>query len=251
VILNYLQGQLGRSEKHWDGSEWVELPEVHVIDAAEYNPRLLPAVVTDTVMGNLRTLSFNQVIHPYRDDYGLYGPRGNIYQTYGGRGDFDVTIFCGANDRELQQKVVDVTSVYLTIGRAWIWYYRFLLLGDVRILGDGVDGDTQEERVWYANLTIPATADWRLIVPKEEIQRIDLDVDLVTPDDPFETPDDSSLGVFTPMDPEDARRRLAQLKAAAQTHHPSHAAEDLLVETETSGDLPLRPMRGPKRPQEG
>lgn len=255
VIINYLQGQFSRSEKHWDGSDWIELPEIRVIDAAEYQPRLLPAVVTDTAMGNMRTLSFNQVIHPYRDTYGLYGPRNATYQVFGGRGDFDITLFCGANDRDLQQKLVDVATVYLTIGRGWIWYYRFVLLGDVRILGDGVEGDVSEERIWFANLTVPATADWRLIMARDAIQRIDLDVELVTPDDPFEDPKSlllnapkptDKVGVLTPMDPEDARERLAQLEDAAQAEVPTHSREEFMMETDSSTDLPLRPMRGSK-----
>lgn len=251
VIINYLQSRFSTREQHWDGSEWIELPEIRVMDSAEYQPRLLPAVVTDTAIGTMRTLSFNQVIIPYRDEHGLYGPRGATYQTYGGRGDFDITLYCGANDRELQQKIVDVTTAYLTIGRGWMWFYRFVLLGDVRILGDGVEGDTQQERIWFANLAVPVSADWRLIIPRDEIQRIDMDIDTVTPDDPFEVPDQvlQEPGLLTPMDPENARERLAEIKTAAQAIAPTRPVEDFMWDSEASRDLSLRPMRSTKQPK--
>lgn len=250
VIINYLQGRLGKSEKHWDGSDWVEIPETRVIDAAAYDPRRLPVVVTDTAVGNIRTLSFNHVISPWQDMYGLYGPRNAAYQVFGGRGDFDITIYCAANDRELQQKIVDVTTVYLTIGRGWLWYYRHVLLGDVRIAGDGVEGDTQQERVWYANLVVPVTADWRLLVPSDQIQKVNIDVDLVTPDDPFEDPRNPSPGILTPLDPEEARDKLLELKARAQAYSSPNSTEDLKMEREGVA-LPLRPMQGSFKREDG
>jgi len=240
---------LSRSEKHWDGSEWVELPEIRVVDAHEYQPRLLPAVVTDTVMGNIRTLSFNHVIHVWTDDYGLYGPRNATYQVFGGRGDFDVTFFCGANDRELQQKLVDVTTMYLTIGRGYLWLYRFVLVGDVRIQGDGVEGEVQQERVWYGNLLTPVSADWRLIVPRDQVERFDIDIDLVTPDDPFESPDGLAPGVLTPMDPEGARARLVEMQRQESAQAPASSLRDLMIEGSDAEDLPLRPMRSYKKVQ--
>jgi len=235
---------LGEREKHWDGSDWVQLPEVNVIDAHEYDPRLLPAVVTDTVMGNVRTLSFNHVIAGWRDDYGLYGPVDATYQVFGGRGDFDVALYCGANDRELQQKITDVTATYLTIGRGWLWYYRYVLLGDVRMLGDGVEGEVQQERVWYANMSIPATADWRLLVPRETVERFDPDIETVTPDDPFGDPVHPTPGIFTPLDPEEARGRLLEMRAVVT--QPKPPEQDLSVEQTGDQALPLRPMRSAK-----
>lgn len=250
VIINYLQSRFSQHEQHWDGSEWIELPEIRIVDAAEYQIRMLPVVVTDTAIGTMRTLSFNHVIMPYKDEHGLYGPKGGTYQTYGGRGDFDITLYCAANDRELQQKLVDVTTAYLTIGRGWMWYYRFVLLGDVRILGDGVEGEVQQERVWYGNLVIPVSADWRLIVPRDEILRIDMDIDTVTPDDPFDVPDQvvQEPGLLTPMDPENARDRLAEIKAASQLSAPSRPIEDFLIDSKASADLPLRPMKSNQQP---
>jgi hypothetical protein len=153
-----------------------------------------------------------------------------------------VTIYCAANDREIQQKLVDVVATYLTIGRGWLWYYRHLLLGDVRILGDGADGTAPQERVWYANLTVPATADWRLLMPRDQVQRIDIDIDTVTPDDPFEDPD-SIFGIFTPLDPEDARTRFAE--ARAKERILSSLPKDLRVEG-IDNNLPIRPMRSSK-----
>lgn len=249
VVINYLQARFNKSEKHWDGSEWVELPSINVLDANAYTTRELPAVVTDTAMGSLRTLSFNHVIHTWRDSYGLYGPRGSVYEVFGGRGDFDVTLYCGANDRELQQKLADVTVLYLTIGRGWLWYYRHVLLGDVRILGDGTEGDVQQEKVWYANLTIPASADWRLVMPRDVIKGIDFEMDLVTPDDPFTLPEnimDTEPGLVTPLDPEDAREQLENAQAAENIQMPNlTASKDLLFEGPET-DLPLRPMRSNK-----
>jgi len=200
VLLNFLRLYLDHGQKHWDGTDWVELPAIHVVDAREYDKRTLPAVVTDTAAGVMRTLSFSNIIGQWHDGEGIYGPKDNDYRVYGGRGDFDITISCAANDRDLQQQLTDITTVYLTIGRGWVFYNRHVLMKDIRLLGDGVDEKVHQEPVYYANLVVPVTADWRVLVAGEVLQRLEFDIELVTPDDPFEDLSGLPPGVYTPLD---------------------------------------------------
>jgi len=71
---------------------------------------------------------------------------------------------------------------------------------DVRLQGDGVDDRTAEEPVYYATLSVPVTADWRILVEGEVLQRLNFDIQLVTPDDPFEDPNGVPPGAVTPLD---------------------------------------------------
>jgi len=200
VIVNFLGVYLAEEQKHWDGTDWIELPAIHVVDAREYDERTLPSVVTDSAAGTMRTLSFSNIIGQWHDTEGIYGPKDNDYRVYGGRGDFDITVTCSANDRELQQKLTDVATVYLAVGRGWVFYNRHVLMRDIRILGDGVDDSTPQEPVYYANLIVPTTADWRILVSGETLERLDFDIELVTPDDPFEDLRELPPGVYTPLD---------------------------------------------------
>jgi hypothetical protein len=202
VILNYLKVELEDGTKHFDGSSYVELPSpVTIIDAYPYDPRKLPVVITDVVTGQSQNISFNQEMTSYIDTAGIYGDRGGTYQTFGGRGNFDVNIICAANDRITMELLTDIVGFTLLLGRGWIYYNRHILLGEVRFAGDGIDDKIRPEPVYYGNISIPATADWRLIVPKDTVTKINPDFDLVTPDDPFDDPRNAVPGIITPLDP--------------------------------------------------
>jgi len=204
ILIAYLRTFFSEPTKHWNGMEYVDLPAIHVIDKNEYDAVTLPVITTDSAVGQLRTLSFNQVIGQWTDYGGVYGPENATYQVYGGRGDFDVTIYCAANSQDTQQKLTDTVAIYLTVGRTWLLYNRYIGLGDVRIVGDGEDQTPSQEKVYHGYLTVPITADWRLIEPKEVIQRINVELDSVTPDDPFEDPlqvmSRYPPGTFVPLD---------------------------------------------------
>jgi len=194
----------------------------------------------------MRTLSFSQIIGVWKDTEGIYGPRGTSYQVLGGRGDFDVTVVCAANDRDLQQKLTDVATVYLTVGRGWVYNYRHVLMRDVRLQGDGVDDRVPEEPVYYASLSVPVTADWRILVEGEVLQRLNFDIELVTPDDPFEDPSGVSPGAFTPLDKnplvavfdKEQTSQIAQMLRQATPPRPAVPGAD-------SKEPPIRPMRTP------
>ena len=200
VLVNFLRMFLDQEQQHWDGSDWITLPEIHVMDKNEYQARTLPAVVTDSVTGGTQTISFSNIIGSWIDIEGIQGPVGVTYQVLGGRGNFDVTLQCAANDQDLQQKLTDVAAVYLTVGRGWVWNNRHVLMRDVRLSGDGVDNSTPQEPIYYATLMIPVTADWRILIEGETLKRFNFDLDLVTPDDPFEIPG-MEVGALTPLDP--------------------------------------------------
>ena len=203
VILNYLKAELENDTgtKHFDGSDWVEFSRITVVDAYPYDPRQLPVVVTDVVTGTSQNISFNQELTTYLDTAGIYGDRNGTYQTFGGRGNFDVNIICAANDRITMELLTDVVGFTLLLGRGWIYYNRHILLGEVRFVGDGIDDKIRQEPVYYGSITVPATADWRLIVPKDTVKQINPDFDLVTPDDPFDDPRNVIPGSITPLDP--------------------------------------------------
>ena len=186
VLVNYLRLQLDEPEKHWNGTDWIELPHVHVVDAREYDKRTLPSVITDSAVGNVRSLSFSHALVPWQDVSGVYGPANQWYMVYGGRGDFDVTIRCNANDRVLQQKLTDATAAYLIWGRWFLWNYRFVLIGDIRITGDGVEEGVAQEPVYYGVLSAPIYADWRMLVTRDLVKRVDFDIETVSPADPFD-----------------------------------------------------------------
>ena len=238
VVLNYMNIQLQEAGNHWDGSEWVQLPDVMVKDRDLYDPRQLPAVVTDNVTGSLQGISFDQNVYRWEDEAGTYGPKKAVYQVLGGRGNFDVSIFCASNDKETQQRLTDVVAYYLTIGRGWVYYNRHLLLGEVRFLGDGVDERVPQEKVYFASLSVPVSADWRLIIQRDTVQKIMPDIDLVTPDDPFPIPEMQMPPIQTPLDPAGGPRSEQDL--------PTTDVEDpskFLMEGPENKDLPLRPMK--------
>lgn len=200
VLVNFLSAYLNQEQKHWDGTDWIELPTIHVVDSREYDERVLPSVVTDSAAGSMQTLSFSHVIGAWKDEYGVYGPEHTAYQVYGGRGNYDISVVCAANDRDLQQRLTDVATVYLTIGRGWVYNNRHVLIQDVRLQGDGIDERVPQEPVYYANLSVPTTADWRILVEGETLARLNFDIELVTPDDPFEDPSGVPPGALTPID---------------------------------------------------
>jgi len=225
IIVEYLRSQLQEGGEHFDGSEYITLPRVTVSDVYRYDPRKLPAVVTDIATGGTRTLAFNQQVGQYTDTYGIYGERGQSYIAYGGRGDFDINLHCIANDRETMEKLTDLVAFTLVIGMGWIYYNKHMLLREVRFGGDGVDDKVGQEPVYFGNLVVPATADWRLIVPRDTISKVDIDVDLVTPDDPFTDPNNVVPGSITPID---------------LTSNIGKVTEDQSL---NSKNPPLRPMR--------
>jgi hypothetical protein len=233
ILVNFLRAYLDKNQKHWDGSDWVELPPVTVVDAKEYVARTLPAVVTDSVAGSLQTLSFSNIISSWKDEHAVYGPKDTVYTVYGGRGNFDVTLYCAANDRDLQQKVTDVATVYLTIGRGWVWIYRHILMRDVRLLGDGVDERVPNEPVYYANLAVPVSADWRILVAGETLRQLNFDIELVSPDDPFETPT-MQPGVVTPLD----KDPLTAVLERSMFRPPEPLQQEPIIKTEH----PLHPL---------
>lgn len=243
VLVNFLRAYLDQEQKHWDGSDWIELPAVHVVDAREYSERILPAVVTDSVAGSMRTLSFSNIIGTWKDQFGIYGSRGTSYQVYGGRGDFDISVSCAANDRDLQQKVTDVATVYLTVGRGWVYNNRHVLIRDVRLQGDGVDERTAEEPVYYANLSVPVTADWRILVEGEILQRLNFDITLVTPDDPFEDPSMVSPGAFTPLD---QNPLVAVFDKAQMSQMEQMLGGSSPPQPKVPGEPSIRPMKTPQ-----
>jgi len=234
VIVNFLGAYLSQEQRHWDGTDWIDLPAIHVVDAREYDARTLPAVVTDSVAGVMRTLSFSNIIGQWQDTEGVYGPKDEHYRVYGGRGDFDITVSCSANDRELQQKLTDVTTVYLTVGRGWVFYNRHVLMRDIRLLGDGVDEKEAQEPVYYANLVVPVTADWRVLVSGEILEQLDFDLELVTPDDPFEELGMLPPGAYTPLDKNPLVAVFDQKNFPPSPSRPK-----------SNGEEPLRPMRTP------
>ena len=238
VILNYMDIQLQEAGQKWDGYEWVTLPAVVVKDKQVYEPRTLPAVVTDNVTGSLQGISFNQNIYPWVDEEGIYGDKKVVYQVQGGRGNFDVSIYCAANDQETQQRLTDIVAYYLTIGRGWVYNNRHLLLGEVRFLGDGIDESDQKEKVYFASLAIPVTADWRLTIQRDTIQKIIPDIDIVTPDDPFEIPTMQENPLLTPLDPPGIPV-VEERKQDLSKEDPNK----YLIEGPESQDLPLRPMK--------
>ena len=258
VIVNYLNIQLAEAGDQWNGFEWVNIDNIVVKDASAYDPRQLPAVVTDNVSGSLQGISFNQTIYSWTDVTGIYGPKQQTYQVLGGRGKFDVSIYCAANDKETQQRVTDLAVYYLTIGRGWMYYNRFMLMGEVRFLGDGEDKKNEQEPIYYSSIAVPVEADWRLLIQRDTIQKIHTDTDMVTPDDPFEVPVGavgplgftqttpeivSPLGFaeITPADPPGVE--LVERKDIIVNKEPSL---NLFIESEGS-DLPLRPMHSGRK----
>jgi len=242
VLVNFLSAYLDQEQMHWDGTDWIELPPIHVVDAREYSERILPSVVTDSAAGSMQTLSFSQVIGVWKDDYGIYGPRDTSYQVYGGRGNYDISIVCAANDRDLQQRLTDVATVYLTVGRGWVYNNRHVLLRDVRLQGDGLDDRVPEEPVYYATLSVPATADWRILVEGETLARLNFDVELVTPDDPFEDPIAHPPGTLTPID-KNPLVAVFDKEQMTNMHRTLHGQPQ--SEIPDSEDLPIKPMKTP------
>ena len=234
MIVNFLRIYMDQEQQHWDGSDWITLPQVHVVDKNEYQERTLPAIVTDSVTGGAQTISFSNIIGSWIDLEGVYGPKDITYQVLGGRGNFDVTLQCAANDQDLQQRITDVAAVYLTVGRGWVWNNRHVLMRDVRMAGDGVDNASPQEPVYYATLTIPITADWRILLEGETLKRFNFDLDLVTPDDPFEIPG-MDVGTFTPLD----QNPLVSVFSKDNTH------EILTPEPVPKDPSEVRPMKTP------
>jgi hypothetical protein len=232
VIVNYLKSQLQGGTNHFDGTDWVEIPSpITVSDSYQYDPRKLPAVVTDIVTGGTKSLAFNQEVASYVDTNGIYGDKGITYTTYGGRGDFDINVHCAANDHETMEQLTDVVAFLMIIGMGWIYYNRHIFMREVRFGGDGVDNKISQEPVYYGNLVVPATADWRLIVPRETVKRINPDLDIVTPDDPFDDPNSLMPGTITPIDP-----GIDLSKSIVITQESD-------IQEKFKDDLPLRPMR--------
>jgi len=220
--------------------EYIELPEIHVIDKGEYDAKTLPVITTDSVAGQLRTLSFNQVIGQWTDYGGVYGPENAVCQVYGGRGDFDVTIYCAANSQDIQQKLVDTTAFYLTIGRRWLLENRYIGLGDLRLVGDGNEKNSEQEQLYFGYMTVPVTADWRLVEPVDVIERINVELDAVTPDDPWSEPIDFEAappGTFTPLD---AKKRAIVMRNKAYAREVQATKQE---QEETLERPSIRPIR--------
>ena len=238
VILNYLKEELGDTTTHFDGTDWCTLPSITVVDAYPYDPRNLPIVVTDVVTGTSQNIAFHYEIASYTDTEGIYGPKNGTYQAFGGRGNFDVNIHCAANDRITMELLTDVVGFILLLGRGWIYYNRHILLGEVRFVGDGLDDKIRQEPVYYGTISIPATADWRLIIPKDTVTKINPDFELVTPDDPFGDPQHAVPGIITPLDP--------PLSFVKTNPGQSKVQDPTLIEKlrndSQASELPLRPM---------
>ena len=142
--------------------------------------------------------------------------------------------------QETQQRLTDVVAYYLTIGRGWVYNNRHLLLGEVRFLGDGIEESNQKEKVYFASLAIPVTADWRLTIQRDTIQKIIPDVDIVTPDDPFEIPTMQENPLFTPLDPAGFPEVVEKVQKETPRIGDSNR---YLVDGPEGKELPLRPMK--------
>jgi len=242
VLVNFLGVYLDQEQKHWDGTDWIELPPIRVVDAREYDERVLPSVVTDSAAGSMQTLSFSNIIGAWKDVYGVYGPRNTSYQVYGGRGNYDISVVCASNDRDLQQRLTDVATVYLTVGRGWVYNNRHVLIRDVRLQGDGIDERIPQEPVYYANLSVPTTADWRILVEGETLARLNFDIELVTPDDPFEDPGATAPGTLTPMDKNPLVAVFDKEQIASMSSTLGNTPQPKVSE---SDDTSIKPMKTP------
>lgn len=174
ILVLYLRQKFDEQGQTFDGTEWLTVPSCHVVDSEEYDIRQLPAIVTANAQGQVVDWSFNQVIGHWTDAEGVYGPKNQGYEVLGGRGSFTVRIVCLDRSQEVQQTITDYAGFLLSTGKREILESYNLLLGDPQLTNDGQFRTEDQEVVWFAQIMVPVSADWRALRPREKITSIEV-----------------------------------------------------------------------------
>jgi len=171
-LVDYLRQELSTAQTIFDGIETLEIPSCHVVDSEEYDRRQLPAVVVQNAQGEVQDWAFNQVLRTWEDTEGIYGPKGVHYEVLGGRGAFITRLVCAAYAQEVQQIITDFAGRALALGKEDLLRRYSLLLGNPQLAGDGQFRNIDEEVVWYADIQVPVSADWRALRQRDTIATV-------------------------------------------------------------------------------
>lgn len=173
-IIKVLKPYFEEAVRVYDGYEWLEIPQVHVVDAEEWDSRLLPAIVTQNARGRAIDITIGGLISELQDTTGEFGEVGATYEVRGGQGAFTLELLCASNSQKTQQLIADRAAFLLTLLREQIYNdYLMLLSNDISVAEAGkAPGAPEQESVWITRLSVSLTADFRILVRRDTISQI-------------------------------------------------------------------------------